>query len=126
MAVIRGLAAVVLFGVLGWMGLGSPAPASADPNPTPGFFSYMEEGLPPVTWSFSPTCIPTYGYLHVTSSTAAQNTQMEVAQNFSSVAQLVGGQWTLTVNKPSGVGCGDGTWAATVDIYRFDQAQTGG
>jgi len=126
MTVTRALAAVLLVALTGWLGVGAAVPASAQPAPTAGFFSYMEEGLPPVKWSLSPTCVPSWCVLHVTSSTAAQNTQIEVAQNFGGVAQLSGGQWTMAVNKPSGIDCGDGTWATSVDIYRFDQAQTSG
>ena len=126
MTVRRGLAAVLLLGVMSWMCLGLSATASAQPAPTAGFFAYIEEGLPPVKWSLSPTCVPSWCVPHVTSSTAAQNTQVEIAQNFGGVAQLTRGEWTLVVNKPSGIDCGDGTWAKSVDTYRFDLAQTGG
>jgi hypothetical protein len=133
MSVLRGLAAALLFAVTSlwaatglWAtGLWAASPASADP--TAGFFAYQEEGLPPVTWSLSPTCLPpSFCYLHVTSSTAAQNTVAERAQNFGAIAQLSQGTWTLVVNKPVAIECGDGTTAATTDTYRFDQAQTGG
>lgn len=122
MTVMRGLTALVLFAAAG---LWAASPASALPNP--GIYAFHEEGLPVSLWEFSPSCLPPdFCYLHVTSSTRAQNTHTERAQNWGGVAQLVNGEWTMIVNKPEGILCADGSTARSVDTYKFDQAQTGG
>ena len=122
MTLMRTLIAAFLFAAAG---MWAASPASA--VPAAGFYAYEEEGLPPSTWSFSPTCLPPdFCYLHVTSSTHAQNTFTERTLNFGGVAQLVNGEWTLVVNKPEGIQCADGTVARSVDTYKFDQGQTGG
>ncbi len=52
--VMRALAAAVLF-ISAPVGLAVPAAAD---QPMEGSYTYTEAGLPPATWTFSPTCVP--------------------------------------------------------------------
>ena len=116
--IARGLAAVVL---LTGMATAWASPASAQPlppvQPLEGFYSYVEEGLPDITWRFIPTCVPTYCSLHVTSSTVQQVTFEERASNYGGVAALQGGLWNLYFPTSQGIKCADGSTAPTEDTW---------
>lgn len=127
--IARGLAAVVLlFAGLTVVWSGS---AAAQPPPGPaqtleGFYNYVEEGLPPVTWRLSPTCIPLYCYLHVTSTTNEQVTFAQRNLNFAETAQPLDGRWNMFHPSFAGMQCADGTAAPTQNTFIFDPVTLAG
>jgi hypothetical protein len=135
-SVTRALAAAVLF-------VGAPVglavPAAAD-QPMEGSYTYNEAGLPPATWTFSPTCVPVCAVsspectrpfgaggptgcdLHMSSSTPAHINRDEREMNFGATARIVNGMWSFTYPQPEGVRCPDGSYALSTDTYAFDDA----
>jgi len=110
MTVKRGLtAAVVAAGV----SLGVASPAWADD--LSGTYALNLVGASPgphTTWIASSTCAPSGGCVaHITSSTG-----------WSGDAQLAGDHWTMTVGRPDGQSCPDGTRHAELQTWSWDAA----
>lgn len=134
--VMRALGAAVLFVGFG-PAVTTPPPAAAD-QPLEGSYTYSEAGLPPATWTFSPTCVPvchasspdctrpfgaggpTGCTLHLSSSTPAQGSRGERTMNFGGTARIVNGLWSLNFPQPEGARCPDGSYAGSMDTYSFD------
>jgi hypothetical protein len=130
MTITRGLSAAV---IVAGVALGSASPAWAA-EPMDGVYTFTAGGDPPATWTIYSTCVPVVGdlrvplylavgcTLHVASSTPNRISQQERAANFTENARLVSDRWSLTVDKPEGVLCADGSTAPSTDTYSFDDA----
>jgi hypothetical protein len=114
MIVKRGLtAAVVAAGVS--LGLASPAWAD-DLSGTYALNLLGASPGPHTTWIASSTCAPPGGCVaHITSSSG-----------WSGDAQLAGDRWTMTVVRPDGQSCPDGTRHSELQTWSWDAAAQSG
>lgn len=114
MIVKRGLtAAVVAAGVS--FGLASPAWAD-DMSGTYALNLLGATPGPHTTWIASSTCAPSGGCVaHITSSSG-----------WSGDAQLAGDRWTMTVDRPDGQSCPDGTRHSESQTWSWDVAALSG
>ena len=79
-----------------------------------GTYSLSISGAPgaPTSWIANSTCPASGGCVaHITSSTG-----------WSGDAQLAGGRWTMTVDRPDGQSCPDGTRHSELQTWSWDAA----
>jgi hypothetical protein len=117
--------------VVAGAGLATASPSSAD-QVMEGIYTFNTEGMPPAQWTIYPICVPTVGDLReplelpvactlkVVSATNNKSSFDLTNLNWGGDARLTGGQWALTTRKEEGFRCPDGSFAPTVDTYRFD------
>ncbi|ORV89080.1 hypothetical protein [Mycolicibacterium iranicum] len=119
MTTLRGLAAVA---VLAGASVGAAGPAQADTPVMEGIYNYVSEGQTGL-WTMYPSCVPTVGDLRV-------NLELPVACQIhvgpsqgltGGDARLVGGMWSFTTPKKEGMECPDGTFAPTVEVFKFNE-----
>lgn len=124
MKILRSLAAipaalVVLVGTA--LGLAGPAQAV---QVMEGVYNYTAAEGESGTWTIYPTCVPVVGdlreplYLPV-------GCKLHIAASGDLAggdAVLVGGVWSFTTPKQEGMRCPDGSWAPTVETFKFDDA----
>ena len=124
MKILRGLAAAV---VLAGAALGVAAPAQAA-QVMEGVFNYTPTEGKPGLWTIYPICVPVVGdlreplYLPV-------GCQLHVGPSEGLTggdARLAGGVWSFTTPKKEGMQCPDGSWAPTVEVFKFDDATMSG
>jgi hypothetical protein len=128
---LRGLAAIpaalAALVVLVGAAVGSAGPARAS-QVIEGVFNYMPAGGQPGTWTIYPSCVPVVGdlreplYLPVGCRLHVQGSYGLVGGD----AQLVGNVWSFTTPVDRGMQCPDGSWAPTVEVYKFDDATMSG
>jgi len=109
MTISRGLTAAV---VAAGFSLGFASPAWADDFS--GMYSLNLSGAPGAhtSWTASSTCPPSGGCVaHITSSSG-----------WSGDAQLAGDRWTMTVDRPDGQSCPDGTRHSELQTWSWDTA----
>ncbi|MCV7419729.1 hypothetical protein H7K45_04175 [Mycobacterium yunnanensis] len=106
MAMIRGLAATLLTAAVS---VGLAGPASADDFS--GRYALNLYGAAAHTsWIAKTSCPPSGGCVaHITSSSG-----------WSGDAHLAGGRWTMTVDRPDGHSCPDGTRGAEMQTWSWD------
>ena len=113
MIVIRGLTAAVIAAV---SALGFASPAWADVFS--GTYLLNLNGAPGAhtSWTARSSCPPSGGCVaHITSSTG-----------WSGDAQRAGDSWTMTVGRPDGQSCPDGTRHAELQTWSWDAAALAG
>ena len=109
MIVSRGLAAAAIAAVSA-LGFASPAWADA----FSGTYSLNLNGAPGAhtSWTAESACPPSGGCVaHITSSSG-----------WSGDAQLAGDRWTMTVDRPDGQSCPDGTRHSELQTWSWDTA----
>lgn len=121
MRIISALGATV---IAAGLAVASAIPASAA-EPMQGVFTYTEPGAAPATWTIYPTCVPAGCELHVVGETPDRGPESDTPP-YEGDARPVNGIWTMPVNKVDGFTCPDGTKAASIDIYSFDDATLSG
>ena len=116
---LRGLAAVA---VLAGASVGAAGPAQADTPVMEGVYNYVSEGQTG-SWTLYPSCVPTVGDLRV-------NLELPVACRIHVLpsngltggdARLVGGMWSFTTPNSKGMKCPDGTFAPTIEVFKFSE-----
>jgi hypothetical protein len=113
MIVSRGLTAAV---AAAGLSLGFASPASAEDFS--GMYSLNLSGATGAhtSWAASSTCPPSGGCVaHITSSSG-----------WSGDAQLAGDRWTMTVDRPDGQSCPDGTRHSELQTWSWDVAALAG
>lgn len=124
MTILRGLAALL---VLVGAALGSAVPAQAA-QVMEGVYNYTPAAGKAGTWTIYPSCVPVVGdlreplYLPVGCRLHVQGSNGLVGGD----ANLVGGVWSFTTPVDRGMQCPDGSWAPTVEVYKFDDATMSG
>jgi len=90
------------------VGLAGPACAC---EPFDGTYSLDNSGEPGAltTWMADSTCGPTGRIAHIASS-----------RGWSGDARLVGGRWTMTVDRPDGTVCLDGQLSGAIQTWSWD------
>jgi hypothetical protein len=109
MIVSRGLTAAAIAAVSA-MGFASPAWADV----FSGTYSLNLDGAPGphTSWTAKSACLPSGGCVaHITSSSG-----------WSGDAQLAGDRWTMTVDRPDGQSCPDGTRHSELQTWSWDTA----
>jgi hypothetical protein len=107
MTVNRGLTTII---AATGLSLGFASPAWADDFS--GTYSLNLSGAPGAhaSWTANSTCPPSGGCVaHITSSTG-----------WSADAQLTGDRWTMTVDRPDGQHCPDGTRHSELQTWTWD------
>ncbi len=124
MTLLRGLAALLF---LVGAALGSAVPAQAA-QVMEGVYTYTPAEGKSGTWTIYPSCVPVVGdlrehlylpvgcRLHVGGSNGLATGD----------AVLVGGVWSFSTPKDEGMQCPDGSWAPTIEVYKFDDATMSG
>lgn len=107
MPITQGLTATTIAAVAA-VGLAGPASAC---EPLDGTYSLDNTGDPGAltTWIADSTCDPTRCIVHIASS-----------RGWSGDAQLVGGGWTMTVDRPDGTVCLDGRLSGAIQTWSWD------
>ncbi|HEX7827945.1 MAG TPA: hypothetical protein VF477_23840 [Mycobacterium sp.] len=125
MSIARVLAVVATFASLA---VGYASPASAD-QVMEGVYSYTQGDIV-AQWTIYPTCVPVVGDLRNNMELPVGCT-LHVAPVPSRLvnggdARLTGGLWEFTTNRKDGFTCPDGSTAAIVETYKFDDATMSG
>jgi len=112
-AVAWGLTATTVAAVAA-VGLAGPACAC---EPFDGTYSLDNRGEPGAltTWIANSACGPTGCIAHIASS-----------RGRSGDAQLVGGRWTMTVDRPDGTVCLDGQLSGAIQTWSWDAGTLNG
>ncbi|AFM18039.1 hypothetical protein Mycch_3294 [Mycolicibacterium chubuense NBB4] len=128
MKLSRGLAAIpAALAVLGGVAVGSAGQAQAS-QVMEGVYNYTPADGKAGTWTIYPSCVPVVGdlreplYLPVGCRLHVQGSKDLVGGD----ATLAGGIWQFTTPVDRGMQCPDGSWAPTVEVYRFDDATMSG
>ena len=113
MTIACGLTATTIFAATA---VGLPIPACAD-EPFNGTYSLDNSGEPGAltTWIANSTCGPTGCIAHIASS-----------REWSGDALLVGGRWTMTVDRPDGTVCLDGQLSGAIQTWSWDAGTLNG
>ena len=118
MTIIRVLAAAVMFACAA---LGLAGPTHAD-QVIEGVYNYTPQDGDSGSWEIWPSCVPVVGdlreplnlpvacRLHMSPSTGLTGGD----------AILTGGLWQFSTPKKEGMRCPDGSWAPTVETFKFD------
>ena len=106
MTVVRGLAATL---IAAWVSVGLAGPAWADDFSGRYTLNLIGAGAH-TSWTARTTCSPSSQCVaHVSSSSG-----------WSGDARLAGGRWTMTVDRPDGHSCPDGTRGAELQTWSWD------
>ncbi len=118
MTIIRVLAAAVMFACVAF---GFAGPTHAD-HVIEGVYNYTPQDGDSGSWEIWPSCVPVVGdlreplnlpvacRLHMSPSTGLAGGD----------AILTGGLWQFSTPKKEGMQCPDGSWAPTVETFKFD------
>ena len=128
MRFLRAAAAAAMgVGVAMGVAVGAPPTAQAA-NVMEGVYNYMPADGQPGTWTIYPSCVPVVGdlreplYLPV-------GCRLHVGPSNGLVggdARLTGGVWSFTTPVAKGMKCPDGTWAPTIETFKFDDVTMSG
>jgi hypothetical protein len=116
--IIRGLAAAV---ILACAALGFAGPAHAD-QVIQGVYNYTPQDGPAGTWTIYPSCVPVVGDLRVALELPVA-CRLHVSPSVGLTggdANLTGGQWQFSTPQREGMQCQDGSWAPTIETFKFD------
>jgi hypothetical protein len=116
--IIRGLAAAVVFGCVA---VGLATPAHAD-QVIQGVYDYHSEQGDSGTYTIWPSCVPVVGDLREPLNLpVACRLHMAASPGLlGGDARLTDGVWQWTNNQSRGMQCPDGSWAPTVETFKFD------
>jgi hypothetical protein len=122
--IIRGLAAAAFFACAA---LGFASPAHAD-QVMQGIYNYTPADGKAGTWTIYPSCVPVVGDLRVALELPVA-CRLHVQPSYGLTggdAIMTGGQWTFSTPKGEGMRCPDGSWAPTVEIFKFNDLTMSG
>lgn len=134
MVFVRGLLAALMAGAL--CVLAPPTTASAD-QVMQGVYNYVQDGANPTTWTISPSCVPVVGDLReplylpvactlIIAASTPSTGDGAGKDTYAGNAKLTNNLWTFSFQRPDGLVCPDGSTAAAMDMYQFDDQTLSG